>query len=172
MTELCIIYERVNKEIFKTYLMYESESCKEDCVIIQAKIEGQEYGLDVFNDFDKKHVTSLLIKKYVMRGGETDWAITEKTLFFKELGKKLSINRKHVANLNVDCFMYDEKPYVIEMNCRFGGHSPFYHLAGANLPLALIKWLSGEDADKELFEIDYGVEGIKDITLIILDHNT
>jgi len=168
MEELHILFKRVRKEIFNTYLSYESELCKEDCVIIQEKIKGQEYGLDVVNDLHKNYVTSFLIKANSMRGGETDWAITEKNVLFDKLGKRLSTNLQHVANLNVDCFMHDKKPYVLEMNCRFGGHYPFFHLAGANLPLAIIKWLNGEFADKELFEIRDGVEGIKDIDPIVL----
>ena len=169
--ELRILFEKVKKDIFKTYLSFESDTYREHCVIIQEKMQGQEYGLDVLNDLNNNYITTLVKRKIDMRAGETDHAITEKNHILEEIGKKLSLNLRHVANLDVDCFMSDKTPYVLEMNCRFGGLYPFSHLAGANLPLAIIKWLRGESAEKKLLEINYGVEVLKDINPIILYQN-
>lgn len=103
-----------------------------------------------------------------MRGGEDQNAVTEKNSLLESIGMKISHILKHIANLDVDCFICDGVAYIIEMNARFGGHYPFSHLAGANLPLAIIKWIRGESVEKELLEIKYGVEGVKDINPIIL----
>lgn len=165
--ELKILFKRVKKDIFGSYLSYASDKNQDECVIIQEKLQGQEYGLDVVNDLDRNCVATWVIKARSMRSGETVWAITEKNRVLEELGVRLSRHLGHIANLNVDCFICYEKPYVLEMNCRFGGHYPFFHLAGANLPMAIIKWLHGEVAPCELFEIDNGVEGMKDIVPIV-----
>jgi carbamoyl-phosphate synthase large subunit len=85
----------------------------------------------------------------------------------RELGRNISANVGHIANLDVDCFMVDDIPYILEMNCRFGGGYPFSHMAGANLPLAIIKWIKSERIPRELFEIKYDVKGAKDISPII-----
>ena len=53
------------------------------------------------------------------------------------------------------------------MNCRIGGHYPFSHLAGANLPLAILKWLNGEIIDRSILKIKHGIEAFKDINPIV-----
>ena len=167
--ELEVFYSKVRIEIMKTYLKYESISDIEHSVTIQKKLNGQEYGLDIVNDLNQQYITTLVKRKTAMRSGETDSAITEKNPKLIELGKNISKKLKHIANLDVDCFMIDNIPYVLEMNCRFGGGYPFSHLAGANIPMAILKWLKGETPGKELFDIEYGVEGIKDILPIVLN---
>lgn len=170
LRELQIFYEKTLGKIKKTYLKYESEAELENSVVIQEKLNGQEYGLDVVNDFNKNYITTFVKKKTAMRSGETDGAITEDKPMLSELGKMISNKLGHIANLDVDVFMTENnKPFVLEMNCRFGGHYPFSHLAGANVPLAIIKWLRGEIPEDSLFKIKYGVQGIKDIRPIILN---
>ena len=56
----------------------------------------------------------------------------------------------HIGNLDMDVFVTEDAVYVLELNARFGGGYPFSHLAGVNLPKAIIKWLSGEALTDEL----------------------
>ena len=39
------------------------------------------------------------------------------------------------------------RPYVIDMNARFGGGYPFSHLAGMDLPRAYVAWAEGKEAE-------------------------
>lgn len=166
--ELVVLFEKTKRQIFESYLSFESEADKKHCVIFQEKLCGQEYGLDVVNDLKQNHAATIVKKKISMRSGETDSAVTEYNSALESLGQQISEKLKHVGNLDVDSFMVDDVPYVLEMNCRFGGHYPFSHLAGANLPLAIIMWLKNEVPDERLFQIQYNVHGTKDINPIIL----
>lgn len=167
--ELEVFYKKVKRNIMKTYLKYESQEDDSFCVVIQEKIEGQEYGLDVINDLEGNYVTTVVKKKYAMRSGETDCAITVQDERAGEIGEKLSNLMAHPANLDVDIFVTDENYYVLEMNARFGGGYPFSHMAGVNLPKAIIKWLKGEPVESHLIlSPEIGVMSQKDIKIVRL----
>lgn len=167
--ELDIFYEKVKREIQKSYLKYESKENPELCVLIQEKIVGQEYGLDVINDLDGNYVNTVVKKKYAMRSGETDCAVTVLDEAAEKIGRRLSEKMKHRGNLDVDIFVSGESYYVLEMNARFGGGYPFSHMAGVNLPLAIVKWLEGETVDKKLLSPKIGVMSQKDIRMVQLN---
>lgn len=57
----------------------------------------------------------------------------------------------------------DNKVYLLEMNPRFGGHYPFAHLAGANIPAAIIAWTQGKEVDPKWLRPKIGVHGYKDL---------
>jgi len=166
--ELELFYEKTRAAIANSYLKYESGKDFDRPVLIQQKLGGCEYGLDVVNDLASNHVATLVKKKLAMRNGETDSAVTEDNALMSQMGLRLSSVLRHIGNLDVDCFLLGDQVYLLEMNCRFGGGYPFSHLAGANVPGALIRWLKGQAAEKSLFEIRYGVKGIKDIVPIIM----
>ena len=162
--ELRVIYQKVRREVFRTYLQYESAADEARCVLIQEKIAGEEYGLDVVNDLNGCYCATWCKRKWGMRSGETDCAITVDAPDLRHLGKRLSELLRHVANLDCDVMMKDGRAWVLEMNARFGGGYPFSHVAGANLPAAILQWLQGQKADEELMHIRYGVAAQKDIT--------
>lgn len=161
--ELRILYKKVQKKVVESYLKYESQVAPDCSVIIQELMKGQEYGLDVINDLKQDYVCTFVKKKLAMRAGETDQAVTVDCSILRDVGKKISETLKHIACLDVDCFMLDNKPFVLELNCRFGGGYPFSHLAGANIPLAIVQWLKGQMPPPELFKIEYGVVAAKNI---------
>ena len=164
LNELDILYKKVKKDILNTYLKYESQNL-EKSVIIQEKLNGQEYGLDIINDLHGIYKTTIVKKKYAMRSGETDCAKTIFSADLKKLGEEISNKLKHIGNLDVDVFI-ENRPYVLEMNARFGGGYPFSHIAGINLPLAIILWLKGEKVDESIFSEKIGVLAHKTIEII------
>ncbi len=164
--ELEIFYSKVTSNIIDSYLKYESQTDLDKCVLIQEKLKGQEYGLDVINNLDGEYQNTIVKKKYAMRSGETDCAETINNYELKNLGKDIGEKLRHVANLDMDVFVYDNKPFILEMNARFGGGYPFSHIAGVNLPLAIVKWLRGENVNVSLLAERTGILAHKDIEIV------
>jgi len=168
--ELRIFYAKLSREIFSTYLRFESKENEEKSIIIQQKIEGREFGLDIINDLNQNYVTTLAKHKIAMRAGETDIAQIVDKKPFESLAILISENLKHIANLDVDCFVtQDNKIYILEMNCRFGGQYPFSHLAGVDLPLQIVRWLEGSGTQQNLITPKIGVKSCKDLVPCIIE---
>jgi carbamoyl-phosphate synthase large subunit len=166
--ELKVLYKKTQNSINDSYLKYESSQDPEKSVIIQEKLIGNEYGLDIFNNLNGEFLTCVPKKKLAMRAGETDGAeiIASAELF--KLGEELSFFSKHVGNLDVDCFYTNGKFDILEMNCRFGGQYPFSHLAGVDFPKAIVKMLLNEKVDDNLLKAKVGTIGIKDLVPVKL----
>lgn len=167
--ELRVLFRKVQKDIMKSYLKYESDEDIQNCVLIQKKLIGQEYGIDNICDLDGNYITTIVRKKLGMRSGETDCAQIIDHPEIKELGHQLALLTKHAANMDIDLFIADGKIYPLEMNARFGGGYPFSHIAGVNLPMAIIKWLRNEEVKKELMCEKIGMIIQKDISMRILN---
>ena len=119
--------------------------------MIQEKLTGNEYGLDVMNDLKGRHRAVSVKQKLAMRAGETDKAVTVDLPAVSEIGRILGENLKHIGNLDVDVMQRSNGDYcVLELNPRFGGGFPFSYEAGVNLPLAILKWLKGEAVDDRI----------------------
>lgn len=166
--ELRVFFRKSHKKITETYLKYEAGQDPEHCVIIQEKLKGGEYGLDVINDLEGRYQTTVQKKKYAMRSGETDCAKTVRIEALEELGRTVSGLFRHRGNLDMDVFYTDGRFVILEMNARFGGGYPFSHMAGVNLPEAMIKWKQGQDVDQAVLTPEIGVRSQKDIRLIRL----
>ena len=144
--DLQIIYELIKRKTSKGILGEVSQN-DADFILIQEKITGHEFGLDIINDLAGTNVAVAVKQKLSMRAGETDKATTvdnpELTWIGKTIGEKLS----HIGNLDCDILEMDGNYYVLELNPRFGGGFPFSYEAGVNLPKAIINWTQGKDFD-------------------------
>ncbi len=166
--ELDCLYKIAKRRVFETYLKYESLADEAHSVLIQEHISGQEFGADIFNDLNGKYINSAVKVKKSMRSGETDCAVTVYNEEISAICERLGNLTKHIANLDIDIFERNGKFYILEMNARFGGGYPFSHLAGADLPYAIIQWLKGKNVDPEILNVKPGVIGQKDINIIPL----
>jgi len=162
-SELSFYYEKAVRAIERSYLQHESKKDPDHMLIFQEKLIGQEFGLDVVNDLDGSYVTTFVKKKIAMRSGETDIAVTVVNQDLENLGEVIAKSLRHTANLDVDVFVSDTQIAVLEMNPRFGGGYPFSHLAGADLPAAVVAWLLGEKPDPDWFRISPNITGFKGI---------
>src|SRR4029453_10603342 len=71
----------------------------------------------------------------------------------ENLGQLIGEQLGHVAVLDCDLFASDQGYSVIDLNPRIGGGYPFSHVAGANVPAALISWINSEQPDPKCFQI-------------------
>ncbi len=155
MEELEEVYQQLFKKIKRTILA--TASVGDEYIMIQEKLTGQEFGLDVMNDLEGNHVAVSVKQKLAMRAGETDKAVTVDSSEVREMGAVIGCNLHHVGNLDVDIMQRANGDYcVLELNPRFGGGFPFSYEAGVNLPLAIIKWLRGESVSAEMLQPEYG----------------
>jgi len=142
--ELKLAYQLQSLRIKRTILANASEEDIEHSILIQEKISGKEYGLDVLNDFTGKYYGTFVREKLAMRSGETDKAISVIDDRFSEVGRKIGESLHHLGNLDCDVFKYNDELYVLELNPRFGGGYPFSHEAGMDTASAYIAWAKGE----------------------------
>lgn len=116
----------------------------ENHIIFQEKITGDEYGMDIVNDFHGNFYGSYARRKLNMRAGETDKAISVVDRRFFEAAEKIGNATQHIGIMDCDFFLKDGEICFLEMNPRFGGGYPFSHTAGVNVPAMYMAWLNGE----------------------------
>ena len=154
MEELDIYYCLLMKKIKKSILA--TASVGDEYIMIQEKLTGNEFGLDVMNDLAGRHVAVSVKQKLAMRAGETDKAVTIDSPKLRDIGAIIGRTLKHIGNLDVDIMLRADGVYCVrELNPRFGGGFPFSYEAGVNMPLAIIKWLRGEQVSADMLSPEY-----------------
>jgi len=138
-------------------------------VIIQEWLTGSEYLLDVVNNLDSRYVATLPKQKLSARAGEADAAETVDHPGLDYLGRQLGGRLGHVGILDVDVVNVDDRLFVLDCNCRFGGGYPFSHVAGANIPAAIVAWALGKEPDPVWFRICSGVRSVKGVDVLVAD---
>ena len=164
--ELEVLYEKAKRSIQKSYLRFESNTDMNRAILIQEKIKGDEFGLDIFNDLEGENISVTVKRKYAMRSGETDIAEVTENSELKAVGKKIAKSLSHIGNLDMDILLSEGKAYIIDMNARFGGGYPFTHNAGVNELEAIIRLCSGKELN-DLGVKKYGLFA-KEITMVEL----
>ena len=155
MEELEAVYALLLRKVKKSILA--TASVGDEYIMIQEKLTGNEYGLDVINDLDGNFLAVSVKQKLAMRAGETDKAVTVDLPVVREMGETIGRNLKHIGNLDVDIMQRSNGDYcVLELNPRFGGGFPFSYEAGVNLPKAIMMWLRGEKVDSSILQPEYG----------------
>lgn len=168
VSELDVFTEKCKRDIFNSYLKYESSQTEEEAIIYQEIINGAEYGLDVLNDLNGNYIKTFAKQKVTMRSGETDLGRTANALPFEQISSKIADLSGHHGILSVDCFLTERGIYVIEMNCRISGHYPLAYLAGFNYPQLLLDWLNGKPTNEKLLEFKENLYIVKDLVPTIL----
>lgn len=119
--------------------------------IVQPYIEGTEYTIDVFCDFDGNPIYITPRIRLAVRAGEVlKTQIDHDKIIIDEI-KKLISDYRPCGAITVQLIRQKEtgKNYYIEINPRFGGGAPLTMKAGANSAIALLKLLLGENIKYE-----------------------
>lgn len=167
MEELEEVYNMLLKKVKKSILAEASQG--DEYILVQQKIEGQEYGLDVMNDLNGENRGVSVKMKLAMRAGETDKARTIENSAISAIGRKLGTELRHIGNLDVDILEQNGEYYVLELNPRFGGGFPFSYEAGVNFPKAIIEWLQGKEIDDYILKPKYDLTFAKCDYLVKID---
>src|ERR1700737_1344839 len=168
--ELELAYALAMKRLPRTFLRGMSASDPEGCILIQKRLCGQEYGLDVINDLDGHYFCTFVKRKLAMRAGETDRAITVKSDWLERIGGVIGRKLGHVGVLDCDAIVTEDGCYVLDMNPRFGGGYPFSHVAGANLPAVLLAWANRERPHADWLKVQPNITASKCDGLVIVDN--
>jgi carbamoyl-phosphate synthase large subunit len=168
--ELESSYRLLKKRLPRTYLRDMNAANPEGCILIQERVCGQEYGLDVVNDLESHYVCTFVKRKISMRAGETDRATTVKSDRLEAIGRVIGQKLAHVGILDCDAIVSEDHCYVLDLNPRFGGGYPFSHLAGANLPAVLLAWATREQPDTQWLTIKPNMMASKYDRLVLVDN--
>ncbi len=166
--ELELAWQLGHLRIMRSALAAPSAADREHCLLVQEKLSGVEYGMDVVNDLQGRYRGTFVRRKLSMRAGETDQAVTENHPGLEAIGRRIGETLGHIGNLDCDVFVDGDQYRVLELNPRFGGGYPFCHLAGVNLPAALIAWAENRDVDPDWFSMRSGVAAGKCDRLVMV----
>ena len=159
----------VGRKAMGSYLRYESVADPYGCVIVQGAVDAQECGMDVMSGLDCGFRACSARRKVAMRAGETDVAETiVGDARFDALAKAISAALPCPGNMDVDVFDDERTLRVLEMNARFGGGYPFSHMAGVDMPRALVAWLRGEPEPEGSLAADRPGRFMKEIEIVRL----
>lgn len=141
----------------------------DELIVVQPRIVGVEYGLDVIADLNGTHRSVLVRRKLSMRSGETDKATTVDAERFGALAEVVSAAIPHRGSIDVDVIEdEDGRLWVIDINPRFGGGYPFSHVAGADVPSAYVAWAAGDEAIEEWLTSRSGVSAAKTVGVTVI----
>lgn len=114
--------------------------------IIQPYIEGEEYTVDVFCDFEGNPIFITPRKRLIVRAGEVlKTAISQDERIIAET-KKIVEDFRPCGPITVQLIREKQtgEDYYIEINPRFGGGAPLSMKAGANSAEMLLRLINGE----------------------------
>lgn len=133
-----------------------------DQPIIQEYLEGEEYTVDAFLDFDS-HIISIVPRiRIATRSGEISKGRIVKDREIIEDVKRLLNVLKPIGHITIQCKKTGRGVAYIEINPRFGGGAPMSIMAGADSCSNLYRLLLGE---KLAYNEDYRA----DVTFLRFD---
>jgi carbamoyl-phosphate synthase large subunit len=113
--------------------------------IVQEYIDGTEYTVDCFCDFDGKIISVVPRIRLATRSGEILKGRIDKNRTIIENAKRVIKAFGFIGHITLQCFLCkDGRVLYIEINPRFGGGAPMSIMSGADTPSYLYRLLRGE----------------------------
>lgn len=148
---------KVNSEAeLKTYLELIDQP------MVQAYMEGEEYTIDCFLDFDSKLLSLVPRIRMATRSGEIAKGKIVRDAEVCADVKRLMEVLKPIGHITVQCRKTQRGIEYIEINPRFGGGAPMSIAAGADSCEKLYKLLQGE-------KLEYSDDYRSDVILLRFD---
>ena len=133
------IFKVENESELSFFLNYVPDS------IVQEFIDGKEYTIDLFSDFDKNVLTIVPRERIETFCGESYKGRTVEDDEMIKKAKSLAETLGTVGHITIQCIKNDSGIEFIEINPRFGGGANLGFASGANTPVMLLKLLLGEE---------------------------
>ncbi len=135
-----------------------------DHVIVQKRLQGDEYGVDgVFSIDGRATLLGVLARRKIrMRSGDTEVATTVDPRPFEDLVRRVGEAIGPSGPVDLDVMVQpDGTLNLIDINPRFGGGYPFVHLAGADVPTLLVRLAAGMGPDPMLLRYATEVTSVR-----------
>lgn len=145
---------------------------RDEGLMIQEFLNGQEIGADVYIDMITGQVVSIFTKKkLVMRAGETDKGMSFKDEALFDLIQRFVNESGFRGQIDIDIFLVDGEYYISEVNPRFGGGYPHAYECGVNHMQRICDNLEGKVTLPSIGCYDEGIVMMKYNELKVLDTN-
>lgn len=136
---------------------------KENNLLIQQFMDGEEFGADVYIDMISNEISAIFTKKKIkMRAGETDKSVSIKDEKLFSIIKDFVKKAEFKGIIDIDIFKVNGEYYISEVNPRFGGGYPHAYESKVNIPKMIINNLEGKinneqigDYEKDIYMMKY-----------------
>jgi carbamoyl-phosphate synthase large subunit len=112
--------------------------------VVQEFLEGPEYTIDMFCDWEGKPLAIVPRERVLIRSGVTDRGRTVRSEALDTLARGVAAAMRFAGPVNVQCRMRGSTPVVFEINPRFSGGIPLTIAAGADFPAMLVQLALGQ----------------------------
>ncbi|MCI8514247.1 MAG: ATP-grasp domain-containing protein [Lachnospiraceae bacterium] len=131
---------------------------REDGMMIQEFLNGQEIGADVYIDMISGEVVSIFTKKKIkMRAGETDKAVSFKDNSLFALIDRFVKEAGYRGQIDIDIFDIGGEYYISEVNPRFGGGYPHAYESGVDHMALILNNLRGRANQRQIGNYREGI---------------
>ena len=163
LNELRTLHRQAQIEIAGSLLQSFSRPADDELVVIQEMLVGAECCVDLVNDLKGNYAAHFACEVHTMRTGESDCVTTIDPAFLGDLPVRFSQMTRHSGLWGMDLMMDRGIPKIIDINPRFTGDYAFQHLAGANIPAALLAWARDEKPAASWLRPEIGMRCYKDL---------
>jgi carbamoyl-phosphate synthase large subunit len=115
-----------------------------DTPIVQEYLDGPEFTIDLFCDFNHRPLAVVPRERVVVRAGVMDRGRTVQDPALIELAESVAAAMPFLGAANIQCRVVDGVPVVFEINPRFSGGIPLTIAAGADFPAMLLDLTQGK----------------------------